>query len=68
MPVHQHVLLHLSFRRYPQFAHDETGEIMEVIRGKQTFQVDALALARRLIGYHQILIDLGTGDGHLCSI
>jgi 16S rRNA (adenine(1408)-N(1))-methyltransferase len=36
---------------------------MEVIQGKQTFQMDALALARRLIGYTQILIDLGTGDG-----
>jgi trans-aconitate methyltransferase len=39
-------------------------EIMEVIRGKQTFQIDAVALAHKLIGYHQILIDLGTGDGH----
>jgi 16S rRNA (adenine(1408)-N(1))-methyltransferase len=38
-------------------------EVMEIIRGKQTFQMDALALARQLIGYSQILIDLGTGDG-----
>ena len=36
---------------------------MEAIRGKQTFQMGALALAHRLIEYHQILIDLGTGDG-----
>jgi 16S rRNA (adenine(1408)-N(1))-methyltransferase len=36
---------------------------MEVIRGKQAFQVDAPTLAQRLARYGQVLIDIGTGDG-----
>lgn len=36
---------------------------MESIRGKQALFIDAAALAERLDGYQQILIDIGTGDG-----
>lgn len=36
---------------------------MEIIRGKHTSFIDALALAERLAGYDTIRIDIGTGDG-----
>ena len=36
---------------------------MECIQGRSALQLDALALARRLDGYRDILVDLGTGDG-----
>jgi trans-aconitate methyltransferase len=43
-------------------------EIVEIIQGKQACQMDALELARKLIGYSQILIDLGTGDGRFVRL
>ncbi len=36
---------------------------MELIRGKQTSYIDALAFARKTIGYDALHIDIGTGDG-----
>src|SRR5262245_46894690 len=36
---------------------------MECIQGRSALQLDALTLARRLDGYRDILVDLGTGDG-----
>lgn len=36
---------------------------MEIIRGKQTSYIDALAFAHMTIGYDNIHIDIGTGDG-----
>jgi 16S rRNA (adenine(1408)-N(1))-methyltransferase len=36
---------------------------MECIQGRSALQIDALALARRLDGYRDVLVDLGTGDG-----
>jgi len=36
---------------------------MEGIRGKQSFQIDMPVLARWLVGYDRVLIDIGTGDG-----
>lgn len=36
---------------------------MEIIRGKQTSFIHALALSERLNGYNSVHIDLGTGDG-----
>ena len=36
---------------------------MEIIRGKQASFIDASALAERLIGYDNLHIDIGTGDG-----
>ena len=37
---------------------------MEIMRGKQASFMDAWALTERLVGYDNIHIDLGTGDGH----
>ncbi|MGI8689848.1 MAG: class I SAM-dependent methyltransferase [Thermomicrobiales bacterium] len=36
---------------------------MEGICGKQTWAIDAATLAARIVGYREILIDIGTGDG-----
>ena len=36
---------------------------MECIQGRSALQFDAFALAHRLDGYRDILVDLGTGDG-----
>ena len=36
---------------------------MESLRGKQSIEIDARALAERVASYSHILIDLGTGDG-----
>jgi 16S rRNA (adenine(1408)-N(1))-methyltransferase len=36
---------------------------MEILRGKLSVEMHASALAQHLIGYEQIAIDLGTGDG-----
>ena len=36
---------------------------MESLRGKQSVEMDARALAARMAGYPHVLIDLGTGDG-----
>lgn len=36
---------------------------MEIIRGKQTSFINAVALAERLVGYAALHIDIGTGDG-----
>lgn len=36
---------------------------MEIIRGKQASFMDASALAERIMGYDNLHIDLGTGDG-----
>lgn len=37
---------------------------METIRGKTCFEVTASEFGQRLESYEQILLDLGTGDGH----
>ncbi len=36
---------------------------MELINGKQTVKVRPGMLATRLDSYHQVMIDIGTGDG-----
>ncbi len=36
---------------------------MESICGKQAWVIDAATLAARIVGYQDILIDIGTGDG-----
>lgn len=36
---------------------------MEGIRGKQAWVIDAATLAARIVGYREMLIDIGTGDG-----
>ena len=36
---------------------------MECMRGKKSMEISALDLARYLNGYHQVWLDLGTGDG-----
>jgi hypothetical protein len=36
---------------------------MEIIRGKNTSFIDALALAEHITGYTAVHIDIGTGDG-----
>ncbi len=36
---------------------------MEGICGKQAWVIDATTLAARIVGYREILIDIGTGDG-----
>jgi len=36
---------------------------MESIQGKRAVQIDAQALHDRLAGYHEVLLDIGTGDG-----
>lgn len=36
---------------------------MEGICGKQRWEIDAAILAARIVGYRDILIDIGTGDG-----
>lgn len=36
---------------------------MESIQGKHALQLDAPALLSRLAGYHELLLDIGTGDG-----
>jgi len=37
---------------------------MEYIIGKQTYTLDRTDFAARLHGYQQIVMDIGTGDGH----
>ena len=36
---------------------------MEGICGKQAWVIDAATLAARIVGYREVLIDIGTGDG-----
>ena len=36
---------------------------METIRGKTSLELDLNGLEERLVGYHRITLDLGTGDG-----
>ncbi|HEY8293192.1 MAG TPA: class I SAM-dependent methyltransferase [Thermomicrobiales bacterium] len=36
---------------------------MEGIRGKQAWEIDAATLATWIVGYREMLIDIGTGDG-----
>lgn len=36
---------------------------MESICGKQAWVIDAATLAARIVGYREVLIDIGTGDG-----
>jgi 16S rRNA (adenine(1408)-N(1))-methyltransferase len=40
------------------------AEFMESLHGKHTCILDATDFAARLRGYQQIVIDIGTGDGH----
>ena len=37
---------------------------MEYIYGKRTAYIDAVEFAARLASYHEVWLDLGTGDGH----
>lgn len=36
---------------------------MEIMQGKNTRQIDAAEFALRAAGYHEVLLDVGTGDG-----
>lgn len=36
---------------------------MEIVHGKRRGSLDACSFAERLVGYHKVLIDVGTGDG-----
>ncbi|HEX6292817.1 MAG TPA: class I SAM-dependent methyltransferase [Herpetosiphonaceae bacterium] len=36
---------------------------MELIHGKQTSRIDPATFAARLVGYREVTIDIGTGDG-----
>jgi 16S rRNA (adenine(1408)-N(1))-methyltransferase len=36
---------------------------MEILRGKMSLEMDEAGLAQSITGYHQVVVDLGTGDG-----
>ena len=44
------------------------AEYMETIIGKQTNTLDKTDFAARLIGYQQIVMDIGTGDGRYVAL
>jgi tRNA G46 methylase TrmB len=50
--------------RLARWQKKQGAEFMESLHGKHTYTLDGTDFAVRLHGYRQIVMDIGTGDGH----